>query len=257
MLYVIIVAVAVAVLAFFRAKSKLSELKRSLWNKASDIMEASKVICWLLVVLGLVVGVTSSNSVFSGGVDGRINLIWVVFLYAILPLLSLIFLIITLILALPPVRYIARYTWLESLLSAGEMHDVLKTVRGKPYRKAWFFFHVQACYTAYFVGCLITYVVMMLSTDARIGWCSNWLNSGQMFDFLKLVSWTWSSIPEWQPTLWLVERTQCVGLNSGPVNIGLWTRYVLAAMLFYVIIPRSIILLGAYIRLRWQRAQSE
>lgn len=235
--------------------------------KPHPTQHALRQISVALAVLGICVGFLLSSGVLSGDEAGRVNLLYLLLLFAILPvaglLLSLLLMLrgggqglAGLLLAIP--------LWPRHLTLAlpglGSARD----------RKLWMFYQTQIFSLGFSVGCLLLYLLLLLGTDLTFVWRSTLLVPADLFPTLQVLAWPWSFWPEAQPSLALLETTRDYRIDELRLDafridsqvaiestVGLWWQYILAAQISYSLLPRSVMLVVArtlYVRGRRQTA---
>lgn len=223
---------------------------------------ALRQISLALAALGLCVGFLLSYGVLTGDEAGRVNLLYLLLLFAILPvaglLLSLLLMfrrgglgLAGLLLAIP--------LWPRHLTLAlpglGSARD----------RKLWLFYQTQIFTLGFSLGCLLLYLLLLLGTDISFVWRSTLLEPADLFPTLQVLALPWGFWPEAQPSLALIESTRDFRIDDFLIDgqvasestVGLWWQYILAAQISYSLLPRSVMLVVArslYMRSRRQAA---
>lgn len=198
-----------------------------------------------LAFLGLVLGIFVSIGVLSGDTQGRVNVLYLLLLFAILPafslLLSLLFLVFKqngltgIVLSLP--------VWPKEF----SRFQVNVGLSGQ--RRRWLFFHSQVLSLAFGVGGVIVFFALLLGTDVNFVWRSTLLKAADLQPILSVISVPWFFWSDAQPGLELVQQSQNSRIaNDGSAYSENWWQFVLAAQLTYNVIPRALMLLAA----RWQ-----
>ena len=203
---------------------------------------------------GLLVGFLVALGVLSGDVQGRVNLLYLLLLFAFLPvaglLLSLVFLLrdsarglAGLVLDLP---FWPR-PWQRRLFALG----------GGGARRHWYFYQSQLLALSFGLGGLAAFFILLVGSDVSFVWRSTLLEAGDLLPALRLLALPWLFWPEAQPSLELLQRTQDFRLaepDFDAATLGSWWKYVLAAQCTYNLLPRSLMLLAA--RRRYLRASA-
>lgn len=205
-------------------------------------------------LVGFVVGVFVGYGLLSGDSLGRVNLLFLLALFAFLPVLGLIlslFLLVTggrkglagWILELPvlPKHYSAEILNLD--------------LSGR--RKSWLFYQTQLLTLSFAGGGLLVYFLLLIGTDISFVWRSTLLEASDLLPVLNTLALPWFFWGEAQPSLELLQQTQDFRLSAQTADIpelGQWWKYILAAQLTYNLIPRSIMLVVS--RQRYQKEET-
>lgn len=210
---------------------------------------ALKQLSLALAVLGFCAGLLLSYSVLAGDIEGRVNLLFLLLLFAFLPvaglLLSLLLMLkgggkglAGLIFAIP--------LWPRHLSLALSRLGSLRS------GNLWLFYQTQILSLGFSCGCLLLYLLLLLGTDITFVWRSTLLEPADLLPTLQVLALPWRFWPEAQPSLALVEisRDFRIGLQGGAQEIGhpavgLWWQYILAAQICYNLLPRSVMLVVA------------
>jgi hypothetical protein len=196
-----------------------------------------------LGLLGLCLGFLAAYGVLTGDVEGRVNLLFLLLLFAFLPVAGLLLSILLLlkgggkglagwILAMP--------LWPRHLILA------LSRLGPDQGRTLWFFYQTQILAVSFSVGCLLLYLLLLLGSDITFVWRSTLLEPADLLPALTAIGAPWRFWEEAQASLALIEQTRDFRLDSGepsPPSVGLWWKYILAAQLTYTLLPRSLMLL--------------
>ena len=198
-----------------------------------------------LGLLGLCCGFLLSYGVLSGDSEGRVNLLFLLLLFAFVPVAGLLLSLLLLlrgggkglagwILDLP--------LWPKHLTLAMPRLGIF---HGK---QLWFFYQTQILSLSFGVGCLLLYLLLLLGSDISFVWRSTLLEPEDLLPTLRLISLPWSFWPEAQTSLELIEKTRDYRLDPqgmGVPVVGLWWKYLLAAQLVYNLLPRTLMLFVA------------
>jgi len=212
---------------------------------------ALKTLSFGLGLLGLCCGFLLSYGVLAGDAEGRVNLLFVLLLFAFVPvaglLLSLLFLLVGggkgfagWLLDLP--------LWPKHLTLALPR---LSMFHGK---QLWFFYQTQVLSLSFGIGCILLYLLLLLGSDITFVWRSTLLEPEDLLPTLQVIGLPWSFWQEAQASLTLIEQTRDYRLdpqNAGAPLVGLWWKYILAAQIVYNLLPRTLMLLIA--RYKYQR----
>lgn len=211
---------------------------------------ALKQLSFGLGLLGLCCGFLLSYGVLAGDSEGRVNLLFLLLLFAFVPvaglLLSLFFLMRGL-LSRDGGKGFAGWI-LDMPLWPKHLTMALPRLGIFHGKQLWFFYQTQILSLSFGVGCLLLYLLLLLGSDISFVWRSTLLEPEDLLPTLRLISLPWSFWPEAQATLALIEQTRDYRLDpqgmASPV-VGLWWKYVLAAQLVYNLLPRTIMLFVA------------
>jgi hypothetical protein len=190
--------------------------------------------------------------ILGGDEQGRVNLLYVLLLFAFLPVVALLFSVVfalsksgagltNLLLALPlwPDRFHRHWTRL------GDSRT----------RKLWMFYQSQFLTLGFGAGGLFALFIVLLGSDVSFVWRSTLLDATDLFPVLHVLSLPWLFWPEAQPQMELLQASQDFRLSTPQFTasmLGQWWKYVFAAQCFYNIMPRVLMLFAA--RLLFNRA---
>lgn len=198
-----------------------------------------------LGLLGLCCGFLAAYGVLAGDDEGRVNLLFLLLLFAFLPVVGLLLSIFLLVKGggkglagwILDIPLWPRHLTLE-LSRLGLTHG----------RELWLFYQTQILVVSFSVGCLLLYLLLLLGSDITFVWRSTLLEPDDLLPALKAIGIPWRFWPEAQASLALIEQTRDFRLEpqglSQPV-VGLWWKYILATQLVYNLLPRSLMLLVA------------
>lgn len=217
----------------------------------------SKPILWTSFFLGLIL----SWSVLSGDSVGRVNLLYLIILYVIVPCFSLVYSVISYFYS--PSQYSSLSTLLvfftqnNNFLFTNYKQQYLRFQQSE-FHKIIFFYFSQLAAMSFSVASLLVLFVLLFATDVHFIWRSTLLNSEQIFAFLELISKPWLFWSDAQPNLELITNSQdnrlsneMVGQSSTLSNN--WWQFVLATQIFYAFLMRFIFVV--LIRLRFNGRQ--
>lgn len=214
--------------------------------------QALNQISLSLVFLGLIVGFLVGYGVLIGDDQGRVNLLWLLVLFAFLPVFGLI---LSLVLLLTGGRkglvgWILELPILPRHLAA----EVLRLgISGS--RKSWLFYQTQLLALSFAAGGLVVYLLLLLGSDISFVWRSTVLQASDILPVLNALAAPWSFWPEAQPSLELLQQTQDFRLSNQPTEVpllGQWWKYIFAAQCTYNLLPRTLMLVisrSRYIRI--------
>ena len=200
-----------------------------------------------LLFTGLIAGILTGAAALSGDELGRVNLLFFIFLFAFLPILSLV---ISSALLLTQKNGIAAFImnlpyWPKNLGMLSVQQELVGT------RKNWLFLQSQCVVLAFAVGGLLVFLAMLLGTDVNFVWRSTLLDAQSLFPALKIIALPWLFWEDAQPTLALLELSQNSRIAEGGNGYSSnWWRFAVAAQISYNLIPRLIMLLVAAWRYR-------
>jgi hypothetical protein len=188
-------------------------------------------------------------SVLAGDNVGRVNLLYLLILFAFIPfaglLVSLVF-----VFRKPAGGGLAGML-LDLPFWPRQWRREISILAQTPALKSWFFYQTQAVALSFGLGALAALFLLLLGSDVSFVWRSTLLEARQIFPVLSVLGWPWSFWDSAQPSLELLQQTQDFRLapqQAGDVQVfGQWWQYVLAAQCTYNLLPRSLMLLGA----RW------
>lgn len=197
-----------------------------------------------LSFLGLLLGIFISAGVLAGDEQGRVNLLFLLLLFAFLPVLSLLLSLALLLLKQNGLAalLISLPFWpkelLQAQLSIGLGHR----------RRSWLFFESQVLSLAFATGSIMVFIALLLGTDVNFVWRSTLLEATDLLPILQLISTPWAFWNAAQPSLDLLQQSQNSRIaGSASAYSENWWQFVLAAQLTYNLIPRAVLMVLA----RW------
>jgi hypothetical protein len=206
-----------------------------------------------LGLLGLVVGFLIGYGVLSGDDLGRVNLLFVLILFAFLPVLGLVLSLAFLFTGGRKglVGWILELPILPQHLAA----EVLSLgISGS--RKSWLFYQTQIVTLSFACGSLLVYFLLLIGSDISFVWRSTLLEAQDLLPVLQVLATPWLFWSGAQPSLELLQQTQDFRLsaqsNVAPV-LGQWWKYIFAAQCSYNLLPRTVMLFvskNRYLRVR-------
>ena len=213
--------------------------------KHDTAQPALKQLSLGLGLLGLCCGFLAAYSVLAGDDDGRVNLLFLLLLFAFLPVVSLLLSIFLLVKG--GGKGLAGWI-LDIPLWPRHLTLALSRLGLTHARELWLFYQTQIFAVSFSLGCLLLYLLLLLGSDISFVWRSTLLEPDDLLPALQAIGTPWRFWPEAQASLTLIEQTQDFRLDpqgmSQPV-VGLWWKYILATQLVYNLLPRSIMLLVA------------
>jgi hypothetical protein len=225
--------------------------------KQDTAQQALKQLSLSLGMLGLCLGFLSAYGVLAGDDDGRVNLLFLLLLFAFLPVVGLLLSIFLMmkgggkglagwILDIP--------LWPRHLILAlsrlGPTHG----------RELWLLYQTQILAVSFSMGCLLLYLLLLLGSDITFVWRSTLLEPDDLLPALKAIGTPWRFWAEAQASLALIEQTRDFRIDSQGMSqpvVGLWWKYILATQLAYNLLPRSLMLLVARQKFRARLLQSK
>lgn len=184
-------------------------------------------------------------SALSGDDQGRVNLLFLLLVFAFLPVLSLV---TSLVLASIKMNGLTAAIINSPFWPKHPSPTPLQFKFGRQ-RRLWLFFQSQVFSLAFALGSVLVYLAVLLGTDVNFVWRSTLLEATDLLPGLKLISWPWLFWQDAQPSLSLLQLSQnsrIVGQASAYSEN--WWQFILAAQLSYNLIPRVFLLFFA----RWQ-----
>jgi hypothetical protein len=204
------------------------------------------------ISLFFIIGVSLSATIVSGDELGRVNLLHFIGLFVIWPFISCL-LLITLRLLPSPQSFLAIKSLVKLPIWSNELKSQLMTLKRDQRFNAWLFMQSQQSVLAFSVGCLVSFVMVLLFSDVAFLWRSTLLKTNHILPILEFIALPWSMTDIAQPAQWLVEATKENRMNSvaSGRNHGVWWQFLLIAQIVYAIIPRLLSTLLA--RIKFQR----
>ena len=198
-----------------------------------------------LGMLGLCLGFLAAYGVLSGDDDGRVNLLFLLLLFAFVPVVSLLLSILLMVKG--GGKGLAGWI-LDIPLWPRHLILPLSRLSLTHGRELWLFYQTQVFAVSFSVGCLLLYMLLLLGSDITFVWRSTLLEPDDLLPALQVIGTPWWFWPEAQASLALIEQTRDFRLDSQSMAqpaVGLWWKYILATQLAYSLLPRSLMLLVA------------
>lgn len=198
-----------------------------------------------LGLLGLCCGFLAAYGVLTGDGQGRVNLLFLLLLFALLPVVGLVLSLILLVKG--GGKGLAGWI-LDIPLWPRRLTLALPQLGIHHSRELWLFYQTQILALSFSVGSLLLYLLLLLGTDITFVWRSTLLMPDDLLPTLQVIALPWQFWPEAQASLALIEQTQDFRLEShgrAQPAAGLWWQYILAAQLVYNLVPRTLMLLVA------------
>jgi hypothetical protein len=198
-----------------------------------------------LSLFGLSLGVVVGAGALSGDDQGRVNLLFLLLIFAFLPVLNLI---ISLILASLKMNGLTGAI-VNSPLWPKDLSPTPVKFKFERQRRFWLFFLSQVFSLAFALGSILVYLALLLGTDVNFVWRSTLLEAADLLPALNLISSPWLFWHDAQPSLQLLQLSQNSRIaGQASAYSENWWQFILAAQLSYNLIPRVFLLLIA----RWQ-----
>ena len=198
-----------------------------------------------LGLIALTLGLLASVAVLSGDDFGRVNLLYALSLFALLPSIGLV---VTLLLLFLGRRSGIAALLIELPLAPKTLTSLLLTQRNGVRRQTALFSLSQSLVLAFATGNLLGFVLMLLATDVSFVWRSTLLDAATLFPILDTLASPWRWWQAAQPSLEMLNQTQDFRLLGASLEgnyVGQWWQYLLAAQLCYSIVPRALLWLFA------------
>ena len=198
-----------------------------------------------LGLIALTLGLLASVAVLSGDDFGRVNLLYALSLFALLPSIGLV---VTLLLLFLGRRSGIAALLIELPLAPKTLTSLLLTQRNGVRRQTALFSLSQSLVLAFATGNLSGFVMMLLATDVSFVWRSTLLDAATLFPILDTLASPWRWWQAAQPSLEMLNQTQDFRLQGASLEgnyVGQWWQYLLAAQLCYSIVPRALLWLFA------------
>lgn len=200
----------------------------------------------LLATVAAAMGAGASASVLSGDSLGRVNLLFSLILFTLLPAASIL---VTAVLML-----FGRRGGVASLLVSLRLiplHTQRSLAGLSPFdsaTRAALFTLSQSIALAFGGGVLAGFLLLLLTSDVNFVWRSTLLDAATLFPVLDALALPWRFWESAQPSLAILSASQDFRLGAAPSQetlLGSWWRFLLAAQLCYSLLPRALLLLYA------------
>ena len=198
-----------------------------------------------LGLIALMLGLLASVAVLRGDDFGRVNLLYSLSLFTLLPSIGLV---VTLLLLFLGRRNGIAALLIELPLAPKTLTSLLLTQRNGVRRQTALFSLSQSLVLAFATGNLLGFVLMLLATDVSFVWRSTLLDAATLFPILDTLASPWRWWQAAQPSLEMLNQTQDFRLQGASLEgnyVGQWWQYLLAAQLCYSIVPRALLWLFA------------
>lgn len=212
-----------------------------------------------ILISGFFLGLFLSYFVLIGDNAGRVNLLYLLLVYLFVPLFGAALSVISL-LTRKGINVARLLTAIPLWPKAQDAFS--RKLRQSELDKQWFFLQSQGAALAYAFASLLTFFLLLLTTDINFVWRSTLLNAESLQPLLKLIALPWWFWEDAQPTLELLRLTQDSRLNdnyAATANFGQWWAFVLATQVVYAFLLRGVLLALAklWIRQRTMNNQRE
>lgn len=200
-----------------------------------------------ILIAGFLLGLFLSWSLLSGDQQGRVNLLQLVAIYVFLPIFSLLFSSISLVIGKS--WNFARLVSIVPLWSQHQQNELLHLIQ-HPQAKLYFFYQSQLAALSFSLASLLVLLILLLSTDVNFIWRSTLLNAEQLYWLLDGLATPWSFWSTAQPELELLQQTQDSRIQSqrsSNIHFGGWWQFIFAAQLFYAFLLRFITIIACKI----------
>ena len=198
-----------------------------------------------LGLIALTLGLLAGVAVLSGDDFGRVNLLYSLSLFALLPSIGLV---VTLLLLFLGRRSGFAALLIELPLAPKKLASLLLTQRSGVRLQTALFSLSQSLVLAFAMGNLLGFVLMLLATDVSFVWRSTLLDAATLFPILDTLASPWRWWQAAQPSLEMLNQTQDFRLQGASLEgnyVGQWWQFLLAAQLCYSIVPRALLWLFA------------
>jgi len=188
------------------------------------------------------VGFLVGYGILDGDAQGRVNLLFLLMLFAFLPVLGLILSIAFLITGGRKglVGWMLELPILPKHLAA-EVTNIGLSGR----RKTWLFYQTQIVTLSFALGGVLVYLLLLIGSDISFVWRSTLLQAPDLYPALNFLAAPWFFWSEAQPSLELLQQTQDFRLSAQTADVpvlGQWWKYIFAAQFTYNLLPRAIML---------------
>ena len=198
-----------------------------------------------LGLIALMLGLLASVAVLRGDDFGRVNLLYSLSLFTLLPSIGLV---VTLLLLFLGRRSGIAALLIELPLAPKKLTSLLLTQRSGVSRQTALFSLSQSLTLSFATGNLVGFVLMLLATDVSFVWRSTLLDAATLFPILDTLASPWGFWQAAQPSLEMLNQTQDFRLRGALLEgnyVGQWWQFLLAAQLCYSIVPRALLWLFA------------
>jgi len=205
---------------------------------------------WPTVIAGAFLGLMLSYAAFSGDYLGRVNLLYLLVVFFLIPTLGLLVSLISLTgrVGINLASILKKFSFFVD-----DSSSLMRRIGQLKITKQWLFMQSQVAALAYSVTSLVIFIGMLLATDVNFIWRSTILSADQIYSFLSIIASPWFFWESAQPTLELLKLTQDSRISTNQTSVEVyarWWQFIFAIQLFYALIPRAICLWFSRISLR-------
>lgn len=213
-----------------------------------------KQISLVFIFIFFILGVSISGTIASGDELGRVNLLHFIGLFVLWPFISFLLLIILKFLPNQHSSVVIKTIVNLPLWSQKIKTQFINLKRDQRFN-AWLVLQSQLSVLAFSVGCLISFLMVLLFSDIAFVWRSTLLKSNHILPILEFIALPWSMFDVAQPAQWLVDTTQenrmaAFNPTNNPTSNsshGMWWQFLLLAQITYAVVPRLLSTLFAFI----------
>ncbi|MFC3093209.1 DUF2868 domain-containing protein [Alteromonas sediminis] len=197
--------------------------------RADKVLRTSKSI----VLSGFCIGLFLSVGVLSGDPQGRVNLLYLLAIFMLIPALGAGLSALSLLSASG--LNLARLLLLIPLWTPSQK-QFLHTLRQHQLDKYWCFVQSQMAGLAYAFATLLAFLVLLLFTDMHFVWRSTLLSAEQLHPVLVAIATPWWFWEAAQPSYALLQATQDSRLAADYADAhayAQWWPFVFAILIVY------------------------
>lgn len=212
-----------------------------------SILSNQSKVSFPILIAGFLLGLFLSWSLLSGDQQGRVNLLYLVAIYVFLPIFSLLFSSVSLLIGKS--WNFAKLISLIPLWSQQQQNELLHLIQ-HPQAKLHFFYQSQLAAISFSLASLLVLLLLLVSTDVNFIWRSTLLGPEQLYWLLDGLATPWSFWPSAQPNFELLQLTQDSRIQTQKttnVHFGDWWQFIFAAQLIYAFLLRFITIIGCKI----------
>ncbi|MGB0900025.1 MAG: DUF2868 domain-containing protein [Psychrobium sp.] len=195
------------------------------------------------ISLFFIVGLVLSAGVVSGDELGRVNLLHFIALFVLWPFVSCILLIVSKVLPKAPSVKLLPLLLKLPIIPASQKSALTQLKREQRFAP-WLMMCSQQSVLAFSLGCLVSFLMVLLFSDVAFVWRSTLLSASHIEPVLRFIALPWQFFDAALPNIALIEATQenrFTQTNAASnTDFGAWWLYLLTAQLMYAIVPRII-----------------
>lgn len=209
------------------------------------VNQNSKRLATGLSFLAFFMAFTATAVLMVGDEFGKVNLIYLLLLFVLLPLFSLG---LTLYCAVFNTPFNVTNLLLNFPFWPSAWLDSLSVLKRSQLQRPWLFYQGQKLALIFSVASLLAFFSLLLVSDVTFVWRSTLLSAEQLYPLLKMIAQPWFFIEAGQPLMLQVESSQDsrLILNTDLAITGVWWRFIFLSQCFYVIFPRFLLLVWGY-----------